>query len=296
MKRTKIIIGAFMLVALFSANGFAQEQNGIRSLAESTSALAQSIFTGRIASLGKTLAQALVEKKAEKEQTRTFLAIAPEQYMLEETIKVNPDGYKAFAILLPKSIKNDLEKKNPLLPLTSWEDNSIKFSVLFKDFYALVTAETTTKPVEMRLAVIETKNKEGETSEALVLKYKIDDKVLYKKVARIKPAAKLCALNAGKEVKLGETFPVKDSVRIAVQLPSKGYQLEQNTKEVFNSYLKTYFNSECAFIRDNKLYITLVNDNPAVEGVSTKIVEEKGKVYCVFTVGDKTYKNLIATK
>ena len=296
MKKTKIIIGAFMLVALFNANSFAQEQKTIRSLAESTSALAQSIFTGRIASLGKTLAQALVEKKAEKEQTRTFLAIAPEQYMLEETIKVNPDGYKAFAVMLPKSIKNDLEKKNPLLPLTSWEDNSIKFSVLFKDFYALVTAETKTKPVEMRLAVIETKNKEGETSEALVLKYKIDDKVFYKKVARIKPAAKLCALTGGREVKLGETFPVKDSVRIAVQLPSKGYQLEQNIKEVFNSYLKTYFNSECAFIRDNKLYITLVNDNPAVEGVSTKIVEEKGKVYCVFTVGDKTYKNLIATK
>ena len=288
MKKTKIIIGAFMLAALSSANSFAQEAS-----------FRESIFgDGAIKAAEKGLIAGISEAKAQQEKSYIVKA-NPKYIFLDQTFIANSTR-DSFNILLPRTL-SDIQNVTPIISLANL---SIMISVeypyinltIFREDYEI---EDYDQPIKMALHALDNRAPEiyeGNDGYSLYISYEIENKKMVRKIADIKPTNFIVSA-ISRQVKLGETTKIVNvKEHLNVSLSSKNYKPVAKKWEG-HKYFSFEIDSDSIDLKSgqNSLFLTFINENPK-ENVPVRIIEDsqRGIVVCEYTVGGVTYQDLIA--
>ena len=288
MKKTTAIIGTFMLVVLFGANSFAQNASHREILSIGNGALKKGLTTGL--------------EKIKQEHEKDYIAKANQGYivkanlkdfLLDETFTAKSSG-ENFRVLLPKSLTNTQIKKQ----FIKLENGEIDISGEFPYMEVTILQDKNIQPVKMKVSIFP---KEYEATEySLHLTYSVNNVSRTYKIATIQPVGFIVSATS-EQIKLGEPITISNTRKhLNVVLP-EGYTPVAKEWSGHNYFAFAIDPNPVAFSlnqkKGNNLYLIFANENPK-ENVVVKIIEnaEEGKVYCKYTIGEKTYKDLIAVK
>ena len=278
MKKTTTIIGAFMLVALFGANSFAQ--------------ISSNVSPNILKEAEKGLTACLEKIKTEHEKAYLVKANLKD-VLLDETFTANSSG-ENFKILLPKTLANTEIKKQYI----KLENGEIDIFGKFPYMEVTILQDKNIQPVKMKVSIFP---KEYEATEySLHLTYSVNNVSRTYKIATIQPVGFIVSATS-EQIKLGEPITISNTQKhLNVVLP-EGYTPVAKEWRGHNYFAFAIDPNPVAFSlnqkKGNNLYLIFANENPK-ENVVVKIIEnaEEGKVYCKYTIGEKTYKDLVAVK
>ena len=305
MKKTKILIGAFLLVALFSANTFAQTdmRNSILALGED---------------MGQTLSKQLNQIKQEQKPTGFITKMNLKPIYLGDSF-ASKSSAETFKLVLPESLKSSL-----LPEQDTWTKDGIYFMIEAKFPYLYITVKSDGKEVPMVVSAViseanftnysqemleemrkELANRTDVTLEefstnALLLTYKVNDKEFKRYLGIYQPTSYLTKLNKNvTEQPLGKTFTITNyENRFAVSIPGQYEATREywDTREYLSFRLVNSFYNAATDTTD--LILSIYNDNPLVKQVPIQITEEDCKVFLSYKIDNtnhiKTDKKLIA--
>lgn len=277
MKKTTAIIGAFMLVALFGANSFAQINSNV------SSSILKAAEKGLTAGLEK------IYKKHEKGY---IVKANLKDFLLDETFTAK-SSRENFRVLLPKSLTNTQIKK----PCIKLENGEIDISGEFPYLEVTVLQDNNIQPIKIKATI---SSKEDEAPESsLRLTYTINNTTRAYKLAKIHPASFFVPASSTQasstQIKLGETTTIVNVAEHRNVVLPEGYKPVAKEWKGHNYF--GFIIDPAPIKKDNTLFLIFINENPK-ENVPVKIIEnaEEGKVYCKYSVGGKNYQDLIAVK
>ena len=288
MKKTTAIIGAFMLVALFGANSFAQNASHREILSIGNGALKKGLTAGL--------------EKIKQEHEKDYIAKANQGYivkanlkdfLLDETFTAKSSG-ENFRVLLPKSLTNTQIKKQ----FIKLEKGEIDISGEFPYMEVTVLQNNNIQPIKIKATI---SSKEDDAAEySLRLTYSTNNTSHAYKIATIQPVSFIVSANSA-QIKLGETTKIVNIEEHHNVVLPEGYKPVAKEWKGHNYFGFIIDPNPITFSlnqkKGNTLFLTFINENPK-ENVPVTIIEneEAGKVYCKYFVGGKTYQDLIAVK
>lgn len=283
MKKTTAIIGAFMLVALFGANSFAQNANN-REILSSDNSVFKAAEKGLTAGL----------EKIKQEHEKSYIVKANlKDFLLDETFTAKSSG-ENFRVLLPKSLTNTKIKRQ----FIKLENGEIDISGEFPYLEITVLQDNNIQPIKIKATIY---SKEDDAAEySLRLTYTINNTTRAYKIATIQPASFIVSASSV-QIKLGETTKIVNVEEHHNVVLPEGYKPVAKEWKGHNYFGFIIDPNPITFSlnqkKNNALFLIFINENPK-ENVPVKIIEnaEEGKVYCKYFVGGKTYQDLIAVK
>ena len=305
MKKTKIIIGAFVTLSLFGANAFAQEKTS----------MSKEIVMSAGASVEEGLVNQLTQAKQEQEKKGFLTKLNTTLFYLGDSFSPN-FGAENFRILLPTGLEKTTfsdqevwttegitfiaEAHYPFISITIRRPNSDIVTTNDKDIemsFAEVVTEQARKSFtlkelqEIKRELANRKDISWETNGnmAVLFTYKIGDKVYKKYLGQYNPVYSIRSLKKFKwdaSGTLNRDIMIKDDAEIPFELSGK-YELVKT-----HWYTREYFGFKAEIFSDSRLVLNFYNNNPLEKSISVKVVEEEGKVYLIY----KNHRELIATR
>ena len=296
MKKTKIAIGALMLIAIFGANAFAQEKTEAKKLKEISREAMKILPHPSLPAYYKNedmekLVTTIEDMKQEQEKSAAVKINHTGDFYLEDTLSANSET-KVFKVLLTKHLENvRLMKKN-----MTWTEDGVKFNISLESPYIYIEVtqpENKNKQVHMSLIDYNlVTGLIGVASKELVLSYTINGKTFEKDlgISCFMPPLPPHSAN----ISLDQTFQIKNTF---IGILETDMKYAKSKKKGFY-FQNRYFSISAVLQKDGNLRMSFSNQNPLVEIVSAKLIKEGENIYCVYTMkeGDnqkETFKEQI---
>lgn len=277
MKKTKIIIGAFIMLSLFGANAFAQNESfPMENEPPSYTWLAP----GDFAKIKDGLVSIFEKIKQEQEENGSSIFYHTKDIYMGERF-IAEENSQVFKILLMKRFKNiKIKPENQ-----TWKENGLEFkvSVEYPYLYIQVNNYTSNKNIPMIVMSHNVSNllALGVSLRKLDLLYEINGQVFIKELGALSNIPGSSPISV--DISFDQDLKVQNGIAGILKTDIK--YSKANSSFFFKD---RYFGFYAYSIKKGELKIGLSNQNPLLETVTAKIIKENNNIYCVYTLKDKS--------